>query len=62
MEQINILEHNGYTVKQMWECDWNNLKCNLSNKKTFTIVNNLYIGALSLPFDGVLIFIFLTSN
>jgi len=32
MEQVNLLEHNGYNVIQMWECEWNKFKTNLSNK------------------------------
>ena len=26
MEQVNLLENNGYNVIQMWECEWSNLK------------------------------------
>ena len=32
MEQVNLLEHNGYEVNQMWECEWNKIKNNLDNK------------------------------
>ena len=32
MEQVNILEHNGYDVIQMWECEWKKLKETLPNK------------------------------
>jgi hypothetical protein len=32
MEQVNLLESAGYTVNQMWECDWIKLKSTLSNK------------------------------
>ena len=33
MEQVNLLEHNGYNVIQMWECEWNRIKNDLNNKK-----------------------------
>ncbi len=26
VEQVNILEHNGYEVVQMWECEWKKVK------------------------------------
>ena len=32
MEQVNLLEHNGFEVNQMWECEWNKIKNNLDNK------------------------------
>ena len=32
MEQINLLEHTAYEVKQMWECEWNKIKNTLDNK------------------------------
>ena len=33
MEQVNLLEHNGYKVEQMWECDWKKIKEALPDKK-----------------------------
>jgi len=32
MERINLLEHNGYKVEQMWECEWKKIKESVSNK------------------------------
>ena len=33
MERQNILEVAGYKVETMWECEWNEIKKNLPNKK-----------------------------
>ena len=33
MEQVNLLEHNGYEVEQMWECEWRRIKETLPEKR-----------------------------
>ena len=32
MEQVNLLEHNGYDVIQQWECEWKQIKSILPHK------------------------------
>ena len=33
MERKNILEAAGYKVEEVWECEWNNIKKSIKNRK-----------------------------
>ena len=37
VEKTKLFENAGYTVEEIWECDWKNIKKNLPNKQDIEI-------------------------